>query len=87
MAMDKKTLEQLIESLKRQRDELAVKIHLGKTEAKQEWEKVEAKIRELTEKYKPVMGALEETGEGVLSALELAAQEVKNGLDRVRKLL
>lgn len=87
MVMDKETLEQLIASLKRQRDELAVKIHLGKTEAKQEWEKVEEKIRELTEKYKPVMGALEETGEGVLSALELAAQEVKNGLDRVRKLL
>lgn len=87
MPMDKQTLEQLIASLKRQRDELALKIHLGKAEAKQEWAKVEEKIHELSEKYKPVLGAVEETGEGVLSALELAAQEVKKGLDRVRKLL
>ena len=46
MPMDKTTLEELIASLKRQRDELAVKIHLGKAEAKQEWEKVEDKIRD-----------------------------------------
>jgi len=87
MPIDKKALEQLIASLKRQRDELAVKVHLGKAEAKQEWEKVEEKIRELTVQYKPILEAVEETGEGVLSAVELAAQEVKKGLDRVRKLL
>ena len=87
MPIDKKALEQLIASLKQQRDELAVKIHLGKAEAKQEWEKVEEKIRELTAQYKPVIDAVEETGEGVLSAVELAAQEVKRGLERVRKLL
>ena len=87
MPMDKTTLEELIASLKRQRDELAVKIHLGKAEAKQEWEKVEDKIRDLTAQYKPIVDAVEETGEGVLSAVELAAQEVKKGLDRVRKLL
>ena len=38
MQMDKNALEQLITNLKLQRDELAVKIHLGKAEAKQEWE-------------------------------------------------
>ena len=33
-------LAELISSLKQQRDELALQIHLGKEEAKQEWEKV-----------------------------------------------
>ena len=87
MPMDRATLDQLIASLKQQRDELAVKIHLGKAEAKQEWDRVEAKIRELTDQYKPIVDAVGETGEGVLSAVELAAQEVKKGLERVRKLL
>ncbi len=87
MLMDKTALEQLISSLKQQRDELALKIHLGKTEAKQEWERVEEKLRKLTAEYKPVVDAVEETGEGVVSALGLAAQEVKSGLERVRKLL
>ncbi len=85
--MDKTTLEQLIASLKQRRDELAVKIHLGSAEAKQEWEKVEERLRQLTAEYKPLVDAVEETGQGVLSALGLAAEEVKNGLDRVRKLL
>ena len=87
MPISKERLDQLIASLKQQRDQLAEKMHLGKTEAKQEWEKVEEKLRQLTAEYKPVVDAVEETGEGVLSALGLAAQEVKTGLDRVRKLL
>jgi len=87
MSTDKTALEQLIAGLKQQRDELALKIHLGKTEAKQEWERVEEKLRKLTAEYKPVVDAVEETGEGVVSALRLAAQEVKSGLERVRKLL
>lgn len=87
MPIDRTALEQLITSLKRQRDELAVKIHLGKAEAKQEWERVEKRLRELSEEYRPVVDAASETGQGVLTALELAAQEVKNGLERVRKLL
>ncbi len=87
MLMDKTALEQLISSLKQQRDELALKIHLGKTEAKQEWERVEEKLRKLSAEYKPVLDAVEATGEGVIAALGLAAREVKSGLERVRNLL
>ena len=87
MQMDKNALEQLITNLKQQRDELAVKVHLGKVEAQQEWEKVNDQLRRLTDEYQPVINAVGETAKGVVSALELAAQEVKSGLDRVRKLL
>jgi hypothetical protein len=80
-------LEQLIQSLKQQRDELALKIHLGKAEAKAEWGKVEDKLSQLTAEYEPVKEVASETAENVISALELAASEVKAGLDRVSKLL
>jgi len=81
------TLKELIRGLKQQRDELALKMHLGKAEAKEEWSKVEAKLAQLTAEYEPVKDAVAETAGNVLSALEMAAGEVKTGLDRVRKLL
>ena len=87
MQTDRTALEKLISALKQQRDELALKMHLGKAEAKAEWEKVEQKLQKLTEEYGPVKDIAGDTAEGVLAALRLAAQEVKTGLDRVKKLL
>ncbi len=87
MAVDRKRLEELINSLKRQRDELAVQIHLGKAEAKEQWEKVTAKLDELTKDYEPVKGAVEETADNVFDALKLVAGEVQEGFERIRKSL
>ncbi len=80
-------LDELIEAIKRQRDELALKIHLGRADAKDEWEKLERKLAELNEQSKPFQGALGETARGLGSALELAAEELKKGYERIRKLL
>jgi transposase len=85
--MDKKKIEELLETLKRQRDELALKIHLGKAEARDEWEKLEKKLAELKAQATPVGSALGETAKGVGTALELAGEEIKKGYDRIRKLL
>ena len=87
MADPKSRIDELIETLKRQRDELALKIHLGKAEARDEWEKLEKKLAELKAQAKPVGGAVQETAKGVGSALELAGDEIKKGYDRIRKLL
>ena len=87
MSGDTSRLDELIHRLKQQRDELAVKIHLAKAEAKEEWSKVDDKFAQLKADYKPVKDAVGETAKNVLSALELAAGEVKAGFDRVRKLL
>lgn len=80
-------LAELISSLKQQRDELALKIHLGKAEAKQEWEKVTVKLDKLTKDYEPVKDAVEESAGSVLDALKLVAGEVKQGFERIRKSL
>jgi chromosome segregation ATPase len=87
MAIDRKQLDDLISSLKQQRDELAVQIHLGKAEAKEQWAKVTAQLDELTKDYQPAKEAAEESAEKILAALKLVAGEVQDGFQRVRKSL
>lgn len=87
MADTKKRIDEMLETLKRQRDELALKIHLGKADAKVEWDKLEKKLAELKAQAGPVGGAVGDTAKNVGSALELAGEEIKKGYDRIRKLL
>ncbi len=47
MSDKKEPFDELFEGVKQIRDELKVKIHLGKAEAKKEWEKLENKLEEL----------------------------------------
>ncbi len=87
MADDRDHLDELISSLKQQRDELAVQIHLGKAEAQEEWDEVTAKLDELTKDYDPLKDAMAETAGNVFSALKLVAGEVQEGFERIRKAL
>lgn len=80
-------LAALIAKLKQQRDDLAVRIHLGKAEAQEEWDKVTAKLDELTSEYEPLKGAIRETSDNVFAALKLVAGEVQEGFERIRKSL
>jgi hypothetical protein len=80
--------DDVLAKLKQERDELALKMHLGKKEAAAEWEKLEAKWHEIkTHKVPPVKQAADETVGGVGLALELAADELKKGYEKIRKLL
>ena len=63
MSQEKGHLAELISSLKRQRDELALKIHLGKADAKEEWNKITKKLDDLTRDYEPLKDAVGETAE------------------------
>ena len=67
--------------------ELALKIHLGSKDAKDEWDKLEKKWDELVAQGKPVADAVGETARNVGSAAELAAEEIKKGYERIKKLL
>jgi hypothetical protein len=80
--------DDIMATLKRERDELALKVHLGKQDAIAEWEKLEAKWNHLrTVKGPPVKEAAAETARGVGSALEQAAAELKKGYEKIRKIL
>lgn len=80
-------LDELIGALEQQRDELALKIHLGKQEAKDEWEQVTKKLDTLQDDYKPVKDAVKESASDVVEALSLVAGEIQEGFHRIRKSL
>ena len=80
--------DDVLGKLAQERDELMLKLHLGKKEAAAEWEKLEAKWHEVTARTTPpVEDAVDETTVGVGLALELAAEELRKGYEKIRKLL
>ncbi len=83
MSSQQERLEELIRSLKRERDELKLRSHLAQMEAKEEFDRLSKRIDELSEQYEPVRGAVEESAGSVFAALQLAAEEMKGGLRRV----
>ena len=87
MSDDKSQLEQAIATLKQQRDELALQIHLGATEAKEEFDKAQAKLDEMTAEFEPLKDAVEESAGNVFASLKLVGEEVLGSFDRIRKSL
>jgi hypothetical protein len=87
MSETRKQLDELVSGLKQQRDELAVKIHLGKKEVRDEWERLTAKMDDVLREYEPAKAAVEDTADNVWAALKLTAGELKDGFERVRKSL
>jgi hypothetical protein len=80
--------DDVLAKLKQERDELALKMHLGKKEVAAEWEKLEARWNEIrATKVPPIRDAAKETAQGLGSALDLAAEELKKGYAKIRKLL
>ncbi len=80
-------VQEILAKLKQERDELALRIHLGKKEAADEWEKLEARLAELRAKAGPAKDVAADTAREVGTAVELAADEIRKGYERIRKLL
>ena len=87
--MDEKTpeLSHLIDDIKRQRDEIRVRLHLAKLEAKEEWERLEVKWDHVRGKMDIVGREAGKAVQEVGAALRLAAEELQRGYERVRQLL
>ena len=77
----------LIDDLKQQRDEIRVRLHLVKAEAKEEWERLETKWEHVRGKMGVVGREAGKTAQEVGTALNLAVEELRRGYERVRKLL
>ncbi len=87
MSTTRSLLAEMISSLRQQRDELALQMHLGKAEAKDEYDKARRKLDKLLEDYEPVKGAIGESAENILESLKLVGEEVLRSFKRVRKTL
>ena len=86
MATDSE-LSSLIEDVKRQRDELHVRLHLAKADAKDEWDRLERKWEHLRRKMEGVGHEAGKTAGDVGAALGLAVEELRHGYQRMRAIL
>jgi hypothetical protein len=77
-----KTAE-LISSIKQQRDELKLKMHLATADAADEWSKLEEKFHRMMSDYEPVRHAINESAADVWESLKLVANELKEGFHRI----
>lgn len=74
--------DDLMEELKQKRDELRVQMNLASRELKDEWDELEEKMEEFSEKAN-----LEETGKGLSKAVGQLGQEIKLGYERLWKAM
>ncbi len=84
MTVDKGKLEEIKAAIEQIRDEVALKAHLGKADANDELEKLEKKWDALKQQLKPYSNDIEKKAGDAGAALELAAEELKAGFERIR---
>lgn len=82
----KKNIGQLKADIEQLRDEIKLKAHLGKAEATEELEKLEKKWQGFLSQYKPLADEVQNTVENAGAALDVAADELKAGYQRIRNL-
>jgi chromosome segregation ATPase len=80
-------LESLVGRLKTERDELRVRLHLLKAEAKDEWEEMETHWEHLEGRMKKVGEQAAESGEEVAAAGKQLAEEIGHAYQRIRDSL
>ena len=82
-------LNELIAELKQKRDELRVQMNLASRELQDEWDELEEKMGELTDKAKRFAddADIKETGSGIAGAAGALGKEIKLGYERLSKAL
>ena len=80
-------MREMLEKLEQERDELKVRMHLGKAEAREEWAKLDARIGELRGRLDKAGDEAGDVMEDVGAAAKLLGDEIRSGFDRVRRML
>lgn len=80
-------IQKLLDSLHQQADELRLKMHLAKADARDEWEQLEKQWHELQGKAGVIRDTAEEASADIASAAHLLAKKVEKGFERLRRLL
>ena len=87
MSTEKTAIEETISKLKQQRDELALQIHLGAMEAKDEFESTTEKLDKMTAEFEPLKQAVGDSAGNVFAAMQLVGEEIRGSFHRIRKSL
>lgn len=80
-------LQKLADDLKTQRDELRVRLHLARAEAREEFEKLEKRWEHLRAKLAVLGKEAGEASKDVREAARLVLDEIRDGYHRVKKLV
>ena len=83
----KEEIEELTEELKQRRDELRVQLHLANAEAKDAWEDAEKKWTHFQAKSAQMFDEAKDAGSDIGDAVKLLGAEIKEGYERLRKLM
>jgi len=83
----KAKLQREIDELRRVRDELKVRIHLAKADAKDRWDQLDHQFRRLEAKGHQIAQASEEPLRDLRDAAHLLVDEIREGYRRIRDAL
>ncbi len=80
----KQEVDSLMQTLKTERDELKLKIHLAEAEARDEWERLEPVWQRFHEKAQDVGSTAVDASHEVGAAAQLLGNELAEGYVRIR---
>lgn len=83
--IDKASLQRLLDELRTQRDELKVKLHLAKADARDEFAELEKQFEHLRGKLDAAGAEAGEIAGNVGAALGGVAEELRKGYERLRR--
>lgn len=83
----KDDLQKTLDLLKRERDEISLKLHLGQKDLQDEMAAFDKQWEDFKSKGEKALAAADESSEDVAEALKLLGDELKSGFDKVRKAL
>ena len=80
-------IDKLMDDLKQWRDELNVQMHLGKAEAKDLWNETEDKWEHLRSQLDAMENETSDTAKDIGAASMLLVEEIKQGYERLKKMI
>ena len=87
MSDDHTRLEAALDGLRRERDELHVRLHLAKADLKDEWNRLEKLYEHARNRLPALRREAGKTAVEVGAALRLALDELRTGYARMRKAM
>jgi chromosome segregation ATPase len=87
MSEQEDKLKQVLKRLEKERDELKLQAGLAKLEARDDWDEIEKKLEGLRGRLKVVGEEAYEASGDVGAALDVVADEIKAGFERIKKMM
>jgi DNA repair exonuclease SbcCD ATPase subunit len=82
---EKMKLDDIIETLRQERDEMNLQLHLAKAEVKQEWEQLERKFENLEQRFDSFGNEAKASAGEVAASLRQVAAELDKAYKRLKK--